>query len=212
MNRASDPEKQVYEGTWEDGELISGTRAGYNADGNRIFLEDIGKTDAKEVLMDYLRDHGIPDPDGRSYFYDRAYDVLNSTIRDTDRTIYNTIVDIHVISYENMDDYLQFTINNNDLGLTVSVQYNTVTGEYTFTSVEHWYNGDSGGMLAGDFRDYQYGQYDKLTYIEAQLTTKEEFDDNTRLLVNLLKECLIETLNEFDIGVSLDSLGLDYWY
>ena len=212
VNRASDPEKQVYEGTWEDGELISGTRTGYNADGNMVFSEDIGKTDAKEVLMDYLREHGIPDPDGRSYFYDRAYDVLYSTIRDTDRTICNTIVDIRVISYENTDDELQFTINNNDLGLRVSVHYNTVTGEYDFSSIEHFYNGDPGGMLAGTFRDYQYGQYDNLIYLEAQLTTREEFDDNTRLLVNLLKDCLTEMFNEFDIGVSLDSLGLDYWY
>ena len=212
VNRASDPEKQVYEGTWEDGELISGTRAGYNADGNMVFSEDIGKTDAKEVLMDYLREHGIPDPDGRSYFYDRAYDVLYSTIRDTDRTICNTIVGIRVTSYENTGDYLQFTINNNDLGLAVSVNYITVTGEYDFSSIEHFYNGDPGGMLAGTFRDYQYGQYDKMSYQEAQLTTREEFDDNTRLLVNLLKECLTEMFNEFDIGVSLDSLGLEYWY
>ena len=212
VNRASDPEKQVYEGTWEDGELISGTRTGYNADGNMVFSEDIGKTDAKEVLMDYLREQGIPDPDGRSYFYDRAYDVLYSTIRDTGRTICNTIVEIRVTSYENMDDYLQFTINNNDLGLAVSVNYITVTGEYDFLSIEHFYNGDPGGMLAGTFRDYQYGQYDKMSYQEAQLTTREEFDDNTRLLVNLLKECLTEMFNEFDIGVSLDSLGLEYWY
>ena len=212
VNRASDPEKQVYEGTWENGELISGTRTGYNADGNMAFSEDIGKTDAKEVLMDYLREHGIPDPDGRSYFYDRAYDVLYSTIRDTDRTICNTIVGIRVTSYENKDDYLQFTINNNDLGLAVSVNYITVTGEYDFSSIEHFYSGDPGGMLAGTFRDYQYGQYDKMSYQEAQLTTKEEFDDNTRLLVNLLKECLTEMFNEFDIGVSLDSLGLEYWY
>ena len=117
-----------------------------------------------------------------------------------------------MISYENTDDELQFTINNNDLGLRVLVHYNTVTGEYDFSSIEHFYSGDPGGMLAGTFRDYQYGQYDKLTYLEAQLTTKEEFDDNTRLLVNLLKECLTEMFNEFDIGVSLDSLGLEYWY
>ncbi len=51
-----------------------------------------------------------------------------------------------------------------------------------------------------------------MSYQEAQLTTREEFDDNTRLLVNLLKECLTEMFNEFDIGVSLDSLGLEYWY
>ena len=75
--------------------------------------------------------------------------------------------------------------NNNDLGLAVSVNYITVTGEYDFSSIEHFYNGDPGGMLAGTFRDYQYGQYDKMSYQEAQLTTREEFDDNTRLLVNL---------------------------
>lgn len=214
VNKAATPEKQVYEGTWENGELISGTRTGYNADGNMIFSEDIGKTDAKEVLMDYVTDHGNYDPDQMKYCLTKTYDELYSIIRDTGsgRTVYDTNVSINVYSYDSADDILEFTIDNNDLGVKVSVSYNTITGKYDFSSKEHLDNGDLGGMISGIFRDYLYGSEDNLTYVQAVRTTKEEFADNTRLLVNLLKRCLTDMLMEYDIGVSLDSLGLDYWY
>ena len=94
----------------------------------------------------------------------------------------------------------------------VSVAYNDTTGRYDFSSTEHLYNGDLGGMISATFRDYLYGSEDNLTYVQVVLTTKEEFEDNTRLLVNILRKCLMEMLLEYDIGISLDSLGLDYWY
>ncbi|MBR3483127.1 MAG: TIR domain-containing protein [Lachnospiraceae bacterium] len=214
VNKAATPEKQVYEGTWEAGEFISGKRTGYDADGYMILSENVAEKDEKAVLMDYVTDHGNYDPDQMKYCLTKTYDELYSIIRDTGsgRTVYDTNVSINVYSYDSADDILEFTIDNNDLGVKVSVTYNTITGKYDFSSKEHLDNGDLGGMISGIFRDYLYGSEDNLTYVQAVRTTKEEFADNTRLLVNLLKRCLTDMLTEYDIGVSLDSLGLDYWH
>ncbi|MBR3579533.1 MAG: TIR domain-containing protein [Lachnospiraceae bacterium] len=214
VNKAATPEKQVYEGTWEAGEFISGKRTGYDADGYMILSENVAEKDEKAVLMDYVTDHGNYDPDQMKYCLTKTYDELYSIIRDTGsgRTVYDTNVSINVYSYDSADDILEFTIDNNDLGVKVSVTYNSITGKYDFSSKEHLDNGDLGGMISGIFRDYLYGSEDNLTYVQAVRTTKEEFADNTRLLVNLLKRCLTDMLTEYDIGVSLDSLGLDYWH
>ena len=212
VNKAATPEKQVYDGIWEAGELISGTRTGYDADGSLILLEDVVKKDAKALLTDYVKDHGTQGPDEWKYSLNKVYDELSFPVRDTDRTIYNTNVSINAYSYELAGDILEFTIYNNDLGIMVSVAYNDTTGRYDFSSTEHLANGDLGGMISATFRDYLYGSEDNLTYVQAVRTTKEEFADNTRLLVNLLKRCLTDMLTEYDIGISLDSLGLDYWY
>lgn len=214
VNKAATPEKQVYEGTWEAGKFISGIRTGYDADGYMILSENVAEKDEKAVLMDYVTDHGNYDPDQMKYCLTKTYDELYSIIRDTGsgRTVYDTNVSINVYSYDSADDILEFTIDNNDLGVKVSVTYNSITGKYDFSSKEHLDNGDLGGMISGIFRDYLYGSEDNLTYVQAVRTTKEEFADNTRLLVNLLKRCLTDMLMEYDIGVSLDSLGLDYWH
>jgi len=214
VNKAATPEKLVYEGTWEAGKFISGIRTGYDADGYMILSENVAEKDEKAVLMDYVTDHGNYDPDQMKYCLTKTYDELYSIIRDTGngRTVYDTNVSINVYSYDSADDILEFTIDNNDLGVKVSVTYNSITGKYDFSSKEHLDNGDLGGMISGIFRDYLYGSEDNLTYVQAVRTTKEEFADNTRLLVNLLKRCLTDMLTEYDIGVSLDSLGLDYWH
>lgn len=214
VNKAATPEKQVYEGIWEAGEFISGIRTGYDADGYMILSENVAEKDEKAVLMDYVTDHGNYDPDHMKYCLNKTYDELYSIIRDTGsgRTVYDTNVSINVYSYDSGDDILEFTIDNNDLGVKVSVIYNTITGKYDFSSKEHLDNGDLGGMISGIFRDYLYGSEDNLTYVQAVRTTNEEFADNTRLLVNLLKRCLTDMLMEYDIGVSLDSLGFDYWH
>lgn len=214
VNKAATPEKQVYEGTWEAGKFISGKRTGYDADGYMILSENVAEKDEKAVLMDYVTDHGNYDPDQMKYCLTKTYDELYSIIRDTGsgRTVYDTNVSINVYPYDSADDILEFTIDNNDLGVKVSVIYNTITGKYDFSSKEHLDNGDLGGMISGIFRDYLYGSENNLTYVQAVRTTKEEFADNTRLLVNLLKRCLTDMLTEYDIGVSLDSLGLDYWH
>lgn len=214
VNKAATPEKQLYEGTWEAGEFISGKRTGYDADGHMILSENVAEKDEKAVLMDYVTDHGNYDPDHMKYCLTKTYDELYSIIRDTGsgRTVYDTNVSINVYSYDSADDILEFTIDNNDLWVKVSVNYNTITGKYDFSSKEHLDNGDLGGMISGIFRDYLYGSEDNLTYVQAVRTTKEELADNTRLLVNLLKRCLTDMLMEYDIGVSLESLGLDYWH
>lgn len=214
VNKAATPEKLVYEGTWEAGKFISGIRTGYDADGYMILSENVAEKDEKAVLMDYVTDHGNYDPDQMKYCLTKTYDELYSIIRDTGsgRTVYDTNVSINVYSYDIADDIFEFTIDNNDLGVKVSVTYNSITGKYDFSSKEHLDNGDLGGMISGIFRDYLYGSEDNLTYVQAVRTTKEEFADNTRLLVNLLKRCLTDMLTEYDIGVSLDSLGLDYWH
>ena len=56
-----------------------------------------------------------------------------------------------------------------------------------------------------------YGFYDKIIFVQPEYYSIDDFRDNTRLLVNLLHWSLEEIFNEINIGVSFETLGLDYW-
>ena len=167
--------------------------------------------EAKEVLMEYVKNNGVYYPDEGLYFLDKYYEELSSYIRADLRTIYNTVVEIVAASPEDKADDIRFIIENPDISTLVVVSYNSETGDYDLFASEVLPDGGTRVIIQGALKDYVYGFYDKIIFVQPEYYSIDDFRDNTRLLVNLLHWSLEEIFNEINIGVSFETLGLDYW-
>ena len=207
----TDKTQKVSEGTYKDGKLVSGSITTYDADGNMTGLEHVGEVDIKEVLVEYIKNYGIYYESNGLYAIQKSYAEVSATINGTERTIQDTQVNIIYVDSEDVDNRLQFTITNDNLYMTVFVSYFMSTGEFTFSSAERSFDGILKAKIQGTLQDYLNGSDDKLTYETPERYSEQEYRENTALLVSILHWSLQETFKEMDNGVTLESLGLDYW-
>lgn len=168
--------------------------------------------EAKAALTDFIKSNGIYYPDEEIYFLKKYYEELSSYIRADLRTIYNTEVRIVAVSPEEKAGGIRFVIENLGLSTNVVVSYNSETGDYDFQASEILPYGETRVIIQGTLWDYLHGFEDKLSFVQPENSSLQDFEDNARLLANLLRWCLEDMFNEMNNGVSFNSLGLDYWF
>ncbi|MBR4782118.1 MAG: TIR domain-containing protein [Lachnospiraceae bacterium] len=237
-NKTDNIVKQVYDGTWEDGvfkgenntytltywdgkteitegkfdgNLISGTKTVYDADGNMILHENFKEKDAKEVLYEYLKEHGTYYPDEACYYIENTYYELTSKILDTEVTVYDTKVRLNVSSSEGSKYPLKFYIFNDQLNMKILIYYDNTEEEYYIEASERGYDGTYNVVIMGSLKDYLNGPVDVLFNIPSERYSRDEVAEYTGLMVDLLYWKLTEMLEVMDNDVTLGTLGLGYW-
>ena len=116
------------------------------------------------------------------------------------------------VSSEYKADSIQFVIENLSLSTNVVVYYNSETGDFDFRASEILPYGETRVIIQGTLWDYLHGFEDKLSFVHPENSSLHDFKDNARLLANLLRSCIEEMFNEMNNGLSLESLGIDYWF
>ena len=168
--------------------------------------------EAKAVLTEFIKNNGIYYPDEEIHFLKKYYEELSAYVRADLRIIYNTEVRIAAVSSEYKADSIQFVIENLSLSTNVVVYYNSETGDFDFRASEILPYGETRVIIQGTLWDYLHGFEDKLSFVQPENSSLQDFKDNARLLANLLRSCIEEMLNEMNNGLSLESLGIDYWF
>ena len=168
--------------------------------------------EAKAVLAEFIKNNGIYYPDEEIHFLKKYYEELSAYVRADLRIIYNTEVRIVTVSSEYKADSIQFVIENLSLSTNVVVYYNSETGDFDFRASEILPYGETRVIIQGTLWDYLHGFEDKLSFVQPENSSLHDFKDNARLLANLLRSCIEEMFNEMNNGLSLESLGIDYWF